>query len=100
MSHQYPSFVLQLITSFTIVVSFFFLYFFFYRGFESQSAGVASQPVGFSSALQAARERIAVLTYGKYFYAQYVMSHQLILGIFIELAKRWSYSSSTDSSVG
>ncbi len=39
------------------------------RGFESQSAGVAAQPVGFASALQAARERIAV---------HFIKSHLLI----------------------
>lgn len=33
---------------------------FYYRGFESQSSSVAAQPVGFSSALKAAKERIAV----------------------------------------
>nr|CAG4637137.1 EOG090X08PQ [Ceriodaphnia reticulata]SVE73027.1 EOG090X08PQ [Ceriodaphnia reticulata] len=32
------------------------------KGYESQSAGVAAQPVGFASALQAARERIAPKT--------------------------------------
>lgn len=42
---------------------------FFCRGFESQSAGVAAQPVGFASALQAARERIAV---------HFIQSHLLI----------------------
>jgi hypothetical protein len=70
--------------------SFLFVY---YRGYESQSASVAAQPVGFAGALQAARERIAVLFHWRIMCERQKSIHYF-KNLFLEFTNWWSNSSS------